>query len=137
VNGSTHVPDPLAHWLVAVSHATPCAQSAVDVQLCLQSPVVASHAYGAHALLVAGAHVPEPSQVDAGVETAPLHEAIPHGVPAAGKWHACVSLPSHFPMHAPEPGHTGWPYIEGSPVMGTQLPAFAPTLHAWHCPPHA
>jgi hypothetical protein len=35
-------------------------------------------------LLTAGAHMPEPSQVEAGVETSPLHEAAPQVIAVDG-----------------------------------------------------
>jgi hypothetical protein len=41
---SAQVPAAVAHFPVAVSQTAPCAQSAVELHVCLQSPLVASHA---------------------------------------------------------------------------------------------
>jgi hypothetical protein len=85
VYGSAHVAWAGAHLLVAVSQTAPCAHSAFETHIVLQSPVVVSHAYGGQFLVPGVAHIPVPSHVPPGCDTSPLHEAAaPHIVALLG-----------------------------------------------------
>jgi hypothetical protein len=136
VYASAHVAAVGAHLLVAVSQLAPCAQSALETQLVLQTPVVASHAYGGQFFVPGVKHMPEPSHVPPGCDTSPEQNAAPpHAMALPGYAHADGSPPSHLPWHIPMPAHATRGG-RGAPITVLHVPTLPASAQAWHCPPH-
>jgi hypothetical protein len=120
------------------TQAPPGAQSVTDVHDVLHD--VAPHAYAPHDVVLGVWHVPDPSQVLAGVCVVPLHDSAPQLVPAAHRRHA--PRPSHAPSRPQLVDASGLQSLSGSlpPVMARQMPSGWVVLlfaHATHGPTQA
>jgi len=112
-------------------------QSALAVHVALHAE--APHWYGAHAMAAGVTQAPAPSQVDAGVNVAPLagHVAPPHGVPCGYFWHPPAA---HMPLvpHVEVPCATHVPDGSGAPVgTSAHWPMVAAIAHERQAPAHA
>jgi hypothetical protein len=109
------------------------------VQLVLQLVELAQTSSPVQADVLPALQVPEPSHDPARVSMLPLHEGVPHAVPAATSWHEPPA--AHLP--SPPQGGFGWHCPEGAGVPASWLshipfawPVSTPE-HAWHVPAHA
>jgi hypothetical protein len=143
---------PLAQTTSAL-HARPRARGAAQVPVegsqtsPAAQPALVAHddahaaplqAYGAHDVVLPGAHAPAPLQLPAAVDTPDAQLAAPHVVPD-GYAHAVVVVPSQAPPHDDLSVAQGLRGEAGALpfATGEQVPTFPATLHAWHWPVHA
>jgi hypothetical protein len=77
------------------------AQSDGDEQAVRQ--LVMPQANGVHGWVVGLLQAPLPSQTAIGVSTPPSHDGLPQSLSFPGNVQASGLLPSHAPMHGPEP----------------------------------
>ena len=137
---------PLMHWLPAV-HAVPGglspqfrfpvvprqvfgARQCVSIAQLLRQ-VVPPHMYGLQLDDVAVAQPPVPLQCEIGVYVDPEHVSVPHDTVVAASWQP--PAPLHAPVF-PQVGLGVQRFIGSMLPSGTfvQVPAFTPTLQAWH-----
>jgi hypothetical protein len=108
----------------------PETQSAVVAQVVLQA--AAPQRYGEQLVDVCR-HVPAPSHAPTGVAVDPLHDAVPHAVPAAMNRQAPV--PSQVPLNPQGGAGAQPPCGSAAPARtGVHAPALPPTLHAAQIP---
>lgn len=94
--------------------------------------------YGEQEKLTVDEQLPDPLHAATVTAPADVQLASPHTSPCAGSVHAVVDVPSHVPMHGPEPAQAARVVPCGGVPAGTavHVPSAPATSHAWHCPVH-